>query len=107
MLLVLEDLLLSEFSEAQEIVHLRLVRFVNEEELILRNETLEAHIAIVLMREESGRLLMLVAKHLNRLVHNLLSLIGDLITLEVRNTVLFVVDDLKVGKVLVIIKISD
>ena len=107
MLLVLEDLLLSEFSDAQEIVHLRLVRFVNEEELILRNETLEAHIAIVLMREESGRLLMLVAKHLNRLVHNLLSLIGDLITLEVRNTVLFVVDDLEVGKVLVIIKISD
>ena len=107
MLLVLQDLLLSEFSDAQKIVHLRLVRFVNEEELILRNETLEAHITIVLMREESGRLLMLVAKHLNRLVHNLLSLIGDLITLEVRNTVLFVVDDLEVGKVLVIVKISD
>ena len=107
MLLVLQDLLLSEFSDAQEIVHLRLVRFVNEQELILRNEALEAHIAIVLMREESGRLLVLVAKHLNRLIHDLLGLIGDLITLEVSNTVLFVVDNLEVGKVLVIIKISD
>ena len=61
----------------------------------------------MLMREESGRLLMLVAKHLYRLVHGLFSLIDDGATLDVSNAILFVVNNLEVGEVLVIVQVPD
>lgn len=70
MLLLRKNLLCGELADAQEIVHLSLIRFVDEQELILRNEALEAHVAVILVREEGSRLLVCLAKHLDRLVQD-------------------------------------
>ena len=102
------NLFLSIFADAQELVHLSLVRLVNEQELVLRDETLEAHVAVVLMREEGSRLLVLVTEHLDRLVHELF-LIGffTLWPLQVVQTVFVVLDDLKLIEVLVVVQVLD
>ena len=67
MLVLLVDLL-TVVSDAEELLHHVLVGLIDVKQVVLIHETLEAHVAIQLVAEEDSRLLVLVAKHLHRLV---------------------------------------